>query len=270
MKIVRFLLAPFLLFHRHGALLWELVKREVLGRYRGASFGMLWSFLSPFLMLGVYTLAFGYVLKSRWPHASSPSDFALLLYIGLITHGFFAECLNRAPSLVVGNPNYVKKVIFPLNLMVWSLLGGTFFQLLVNTLVLAVLMLALHGSVPLTFVLLPVVLLPLALAAAGVVWLLAALGVYLRDIGQVMPVITTALMFLSSAIVPLQNLPQEIRRWFMLNPLTFIIDQARAVAYWGQLPDWRGFGEYALGALAALYLGYAVFNKLKRGFADVL
>lgn len=142
-----FLLSPFLIVRRHGALLWELTKRDVLGRYRGASFGMLWSFLSPFLMLGVYTIAFGYVMKSRWPHTSSTTDFTLLLYVGLITHGFLAECLNRAPQLVVGNPNYVKRVIFPLDLLIWSLLGATFFQTVINTFVLALLTLLLHGSV---------------------------------------------------------------------------------------------------------------------------
>lgn len=265
-----FLAAPFSASLHNRGLLWELTKRDVLGRYRGASFGMLWSFISPFLMLGVYTLAFGYILKSRWPHTSSATDFALLLYVGLIVHGFFAECLMRAPQLIVGNANYVKRVIFPLDLLIWSLLGATFFQTLVNTLVLALLTCILHGALPWTFVLLPLVLVPLALLSAGISWFLAAISVYLRDIGQIMPVVATAMLFLSSAIVPLDNLHENIRRIFLLNPLTFIINQGREVAFWGRLPDWQGLAIYTLVSLCFLYAGHAFFAKARRGFSDVL
>lgn len=262
---------PFSAWFRHRSLLIELTRREILGRYRGASFGLAWSLLSPFLMLGVYTVAFGYVLKARWPGAGEgTADFALLLFIGLIVHGFFAECMTRAPALVAGNPNLVKKIVFPLEVLPWTLVLSAMFHALANAVVFAVLVLALRGELHATLALLPLVLVPLALVALGVASLVSCLSVFLRDIGQVVGVFSTALLFLSSAIVPVETLPAEYQALFRLNPLTFIIDQAREVAFWGRGPDWRGLGIYALAALAFAYAGHAVFQKTRRGFADVL
>ncbi|MDQ2701763.1 MAG: ABC transporter permease [Pseudomonadota bacterium] len=246
-------------------------KRDVLGRYREASFGLLWSLISPFLMLLIYTLAFGYILKSRWPGTSGNiADFSMLLFVGLIVHGFFAECLNRAPSLIVANPNLVKRIVFPLQILPWMVVLSALFHAVTNSIVFMLLNLAMRGEIVPTLPLLPLVLLPLAIAALGVGWLLSSLSVFLRDIGQVTGVVSTALLFLSSAIVPVESLPPHYQFWFKLNPLTFIIDQAREVAFWGRMPDWSGLGLYALGALLFAYFGYAVFQKTRRGFADVI
>lgn len=262
---------PFRPWFRHRSLLLELTRREILGRYRGASFGLVWSLLSPFLMLGVYTVAFGYVLKARWPGADGgTADFALLLFVGLIVHGFFAECLTRAPMLVAGNPNLVKKIVFPLEVLPWTLVLSAMFHALANAAVFAMLALAFRGELHATLAMLPFVLVPLALVALGVASLVSCLSVFLRDIGQVVGVLATAMLFLSSAIVPVDTLPAEYQALFRLNPLTFIIDQAREVAFWGRSPDWRGLGMYALGALAFAYVADAVFQKTRRGFADVL
>jgi lipopolysaccharide transport system permease protein len=262
---------PFQPFFAHRSLLWEMTKRDVLGRYRGASFGLLWALISPFLMLIVYTIAFGFILKSRWPHAGdSKAGFALILYVGLIVHGFFAECLIRAPQLVLANPNFVKRVIFPLDVLPWSMILSATFHALVNMLVFAVLHAITAGPPPWTIVLFPIVLLPLVILAAGLAWFLASLGVYLRDINQIMGVVATAMLFLSSAIVPVDALPERYRWLFHLNPLTFIIDQSRNVALWGVLPDWRGLGVYTLVALVTLYLGCRWFRATRTGFADVL
>ncbi|HJU41013.1 MAG TPA: ABC transporter permease [Tahibacter sp.] len=266
-----FLAEPFSAFGRHRSLTWELAKRDVLGRYRGASFGLLWSVLSPFLMLVVYTVAFGSVFKSRWPHqADGGPDFALIVFVGLIVHGFFAECLSRSPSLIVGNPSYVKRVVFPLEILPWPMLLSAFFHALVNMVVLALLHAARFGAPPPTIVLFPVVLLPLALLCAGIGWLFASLGTYLRDVGQITGVLAAAMLFLSSAIVPLDGLSPQTRAVFEANPLTFIIDQARAVALWGFLPDWTGLALYALASLAFCFLAYAWFRATRPGFADVL
>jgi len=262
---------PFHPFIAHRSLLWEMTKRDVLGRYRGASFGLLWALLSPFLMLCVYTIAFGFILKSKWPHAGdSKANFALILYVGLIVHGFFAECLVRAPQLVLGNPNFVKRVIFPLDVLPWSMILSALFHALINMLVFVILHRITAGPLPWTVVFFPVVLLPLVLLVAGVAWFLASLGVYLRDINQVTGVVATAMLFLSSAIVPVEALPERYHALFRLNPLTFIIDQARNVALWGQQPDWAGLGIYALAALGVMYAGCAWFRGTRAGFADVL
>ncbi len=262
---------PFDAWLHHRSLTLEMAKRDILGRYRGASFGLLWSLLSPFFMLLIYTLAFGYLLKSRWPGTSGNiADFAMLLSVGLIVHGFFAECLNRAPQLIVSNSNLVKRIVFPLQVLPWTMVLSALFHAFANFLVYVGLNLALRGEMVPTLPLLPLVMLPLAMAALGVGWLLASLSVFLRDIGQVTGLLATAMLFLSSAIVPVDTLPEHYQWVFRLNPLTFIIDQAREVAFWGRMPDWAGLGLYAVGATLFAYLGYAVFQKTRRGFADVL
>ncbi len=256
---------------RYRSLTKELTKREILGRYRGASFGLLWALISPFLMLMVYTLAFGYILKSRWPGTSgSTMDFTLILFVGLIIHGFFAECLTRAPQLILSNANYVKKVVFPLHILPWSMSLSAIFHLGMNLVVLVLMKVFLHGELHATTLLLPVILLPLFILVLGVGWLVSALGVFLRDIGQVVGVLATALLFLSSAIVPVQALPDNFRWIFNANPLTFIIDQARELVIWGRSPDWSTLVLYTCCALAFSFLAFLVFQKMRRGFADVL
>jgi lipopolysaccharide transport system permease protein len=185
-------------------------------------------------------------------------------------HGFFAECLIRAPQLVLANPNFVKRVIFPLDVLPWSMILSASFHAVINMLVFAVLHAITAGPPPWTIVLFPVVLVPLAILAAGLAWFLASLGVYLRDINQIMGVVATAMLFLSSAIVPVDALPERYRWLFEINPLTFIIDESRNVALWGVLPDWRGLGVYTLVALATLCLGCRWFRATRAGFADVL
>lgn len=269
--LLRFLAAPFSAFGAHRSLTFELAKRDVLGRYRGASFGLLWSMLTPFLMLLVYTLAFGSVFRSRWPQAAEGGpDYAMILFVGLIVHGFFSECLMRAPQLVVGNPNFVKRVIFPLEILPWPMLLSALFHALMNLLVFLVLHLLRFGLPPWTVVLTPLVLLPLLLLGAGVGWLFASLGVYLRDIGQVTGVLATALLFLSSAVVPVDTLPPTYRWVFEANPLSFIIDQARETALWGHLPDVPGLLAYAGLSLLFCYAAHAWFRATRSGFADVL
>lgn len=258
-------------FGSNRSLAYELTQREILGRYRGASFGMVWSLISPFLMLLVYTLAFGFIMKGRWPGSTgSTTDFALILFAGLATHGFFAECFTRAPQLIIGNANYVKRVVFPLDILVWSMTFSALFHLAMNMLVLLLLYLCVKGGIHATALLLPLVVLPLVILTIGVGWITAALGVYLRDIGQIAGVIATAMLFLSSAIIPLESVPDSYRILFEINPLTFIINQVREVVIWGRLPDWSGLGLYTLIACAVAIIGYRIFNKLRVGFADVL
>lgn len=266
-----FLAGPFSAFGRHWSLTRELTKRDVLGRYRGASFGLLWSVLSPFLMLIVYSIAFGSVFKSRWPQqVDGGPDYTLILFVGLIVHGFFTECLTRAPSLVVGNPSYVKRVVFPLEILPWPMVLSAFFHLLMNLAVLLLLYGLRYGVPSPTVLLFPLVMLPLALVGAGTGWLLASLGVYLRDISQITGVLSAAMLFLSSAVVPVETLSPRYQLVFRLNPLSFIIDQARNVALWNQMPDWRGLLLYTAVALLFCYVAHAWFRATRSGFADVL
>lgn len=265
------LTGPFSALSNRWSLTREMTQRDIRGRYRGASFGLMWSLISPFMMLCVYTLAFGYVLKSRWPGASgNMGEFAMILFVGLIVHGFFAECITRSPNLIVGNSNLVKRILFPLHVLPWTAVLSGLFHFVANALVFAVISTILLKHMHWTVVLLPVVVVPLVMLSVGVSWILSALGVFLRDVGQVMGIVSTALLFLSSAIIPVSTLPENYQIVFRLNPLTFIIDQAREVAFWGRMPDWSGLGLYALGALMVMYIGFAFFQKTRPGFADVL
>lgn len=262
---------PFSALGRHRSLAWELAKRDVLGRYRGASFGLLWSLISPFLLLCIYTFAFGTVMGGRWPEIESGrTHFSIVLFAGLIVHGFLSECLMRAPELVVGNPNFVKRVIFPLEILPWPMVASALFHVLMNVLVFLALRLAMDGAFTWTFVLLPLVMLPLVVLALGLSWFLASLAVYFRDVRQVTGVLSMGLLFLSSAMMPVQSVPEKYRWVFEYNPLTFIIDQARNVMLWGRMPDWAGLGLYLLGALVVLVAGWLWFRGTRKGFADVL
>lgn len=274
MKLGRYmqaLLGPVGAFVRHRSLTRELTIREVLGRYRGASFGLFWSLLSPFLMLCVYTFAFGTVMGGRWPQAGDQRiDFAIILFAGLIVHGFFAECFTRAPTLITSNANYVKKVIFPIEILPWPMVLSALFHFMMNIVVFMIVRLFVEGNITWTTIFAPIVILPLVPLTLGVCWLLASLGVYLRDLNQVTGVLAAAMLFLSSAIVPVESIPASYRWVFKLNPLTFIIDQSREVLVWGHTPDFFGLLLYFVGAAAFAYLGYFWFLLTKRGFADVL
>ena len=253
------------------ALIRALIIREVLGRYRGSVLGVLWSFFNPVFMLIVYTFVFSVVFKARWsPASDSRSEFALALFVGLIAFNLFAECINRAPNIVLANANYVKKVLFPLEILPVVALGAAVFHALVSLSVWLVFFLLVAGLPHWTIVWVPLVLLPLMLSVAGFSWLLASLGVYLRDVGQVIGLITTALMFMSPIFYPVSALPEFIRPVFQLNPLTPVIEMMRDVLMWGRSPaPSQLIWSLAFGLVVA-GLGFAWFQKTRRGFADVL
>lgn len=254
-------------------LITQLVRRDVLGRYRGSMFGLAWSFLYPLLMLMVYTFVFSVVFESRWPGAlagESKARFALLLFVGVLCHGFLAEVLLKAPATVVGNANYVKRVLFPLETLGFTLVGSAGFHMLVGLLILLVAKVAMEGSVPPTALWLPVVLAPLACVALGVAWLFAALGVFVRDIGQIAGVLATLLMFLAPVFYPVAALPAKLQAWMSVNPITVPIEQTRLVLFAGQPPDAGPMMMYWGISMLMMLGGYAVFQSLRRGFADVL
>ncbi|MBC5785488.1 ABC transporter permease [Ramlibacter sp. USB13] len=251
-----------------------MVKREVVGRYRGSVMGLLWSLLTPLLMLVVYTFVFSVVLKARWSGGPAAGDghgqFAILLFSGLIVHGLFAEVVNRAPTLVIGNANYVKRVVFPLEVLPVITAGAALFHAAVSFLVLLGGVLVATGSIPWTAIFFPLVVAPLLLLTLGVAWFLASLGVYMRDVGQVVGLLTTVLLFLSPVFFPISAVPEAFRPWMHVNPLTFVIEQARAVMVFGQRPDLQGWALYSVGACVFAWIGYAWFQKTRKGFADVL
>lgn len=258
-------------FWRNRSLIFSMVQREVVGRYRGSVMGLAWSFFNPLLMLLIYTFVFAGVFKARWgvvPEEST-ADFATVLFVGLIVHGLFAECVNRAPGLIISNVNYVKKVIFPLEILPWVSFGSALFHASLSLLVLLLAKLTISHFVPWTALFFPIIMLPLMLATMGFAWFIAGLGVYLRDIGQMTGVFTTVLMFLSPVFYPMTAFG-KYQAILSYNPLAFIIDEGRKVLLFGVAPDiTRWLLMMVLGAVIA-WAGFAWFQKTRPGFADVL
>lgn len=262
-----------------GAVVWarrhliaQMVRREVVTRCRGAVVGFAWSLLHPMLMLAVFTFVFSGVFKARWggrPEESA-TDFALVPFVGLIVHTFFAECLARAPSLMASNRNFVKKVVFPLEVLPVAVVGAALFHAGASVLILLAGLLATGSHLHPTVLPLPVVLLPLTIGTLGACWFLASTGTFVPDKGQVIGIVNSALLFLSPVFFPMSALPAAYRPLVALSPLSLIIEQAREVAIWGQMPDWTALGLYTVGACAVCWTGFWWFQKTRKGFADVL
>ncbi|WP_460711938.1 ABC transporter permease [Lysobacter terrae] len=257
---------------RNRELVLQMTQREVLGRYKGSVLGLLWSFLTPVLMLVVYTFVFSVVFKARWgvSQDETKTQFALVLFVGLIVHGLFSEVVNRAPTLIVANSNFVKRVIFPLEILPVVSLGAAVFHSLVSLFVLVAAFALATGYLNWTVVLLPLIFLPLMLLTLGLAWIFASLGAFIRDIGQVIVIVTTVMLFLSPVFYPIKSLPVEFQPLIQMNPLTFIIEQAREVLIWGHLPDFSGLIIYSVLATLVAWAGYAWFQKTRKGFADVI
>lgn len=256
---------------RHRELIHAAAKREVLGRYRGSLLGLLWSFFNPLFMLAVYTFVFSEIFKARWGGGDeSKVTFALVLFAGLMVFNMFAECVNRAPALILSNPNYVKKVVFPLEILPFVALLSALYHALISLIVWLAAYILLIGIPHVTIGWLPLVILPFCILIMGFSWALASLGVYLRDVVQVIGVLTSMLMFLSPIFYPATALPEAYRDLLYLNPLTPVIEQTRDVLFWGKSPDFLIIGFYWLIATGVAWLGFAWFQKTRPGFADVL
>jgi lipopolysaccharide transport system permease protein len=233
--------------------------------------GIFWSFVNPLLMLFVYTMFFSVILKIKWGlNDESKSDFAILLFVGLVMYGFIAECINRAPGLIIGNVNYVKKVVFPLAILPVVSCGSALFHWAISMLVLILALIFFGNGVPVTALLIVPVMVPLVLYGLGLGWILAAMGVFVRDISQVVGVFSQVLMFMSPVFFPASKIPAAYQGVFRANPLTGIIEQARAVLVFGKQPDWNSLMLQVLVALVVCAVGYGWFSMSKRGFADVL
>ena len=256
---------------RNRELIRALAKRDVLGRYRGSVMGLMWSFFNPLFMLAVYTFVFSEVFKARWTAASdSKTEFALVLFAGLIAFNLFAECINRAPGLILSNVNYVKKVVFPLEILPFVSLTAALFHSAISLGVWLLAYIVFFGVPHATVLYLPLIVLPFLLFIMGLSWALASLGVFLRDVSQFIGVLTTVLMFLSPIFYPATALPEAYRYLLYVNPLTVVIEQVRDVLFWGRAPDLFMLGLYWAATSIIAWLGFAWFQKTRKGFADVL
>jgi len=251
-------------------LIFRLIQREIVGRYRGSFAGLAWSFITPLIMLVLYTFVFSVVFKAKWKDFDTGSGFALILFSGLIVHGVVAECINRSPSLITSNANYVKKVVFPLEVYAWVTLGSAMFHAFISWIVLTIAQLCMGVALPWTIILFPLVMLPLLLGCLGVSWFLAAIGVYFRDVAQITGTLATLLLFLSPVFYSLDSIPERYRPLIQANPLTGVLEAARDVLMFGNIPSATYFGVSLAVGLVVAVAGYAFFQKSRDGFADVI
>jgi lipopolysaccharide transport system permease protein len=252
----------------HGRLLLRLARRDLETRYRGSVFGALWVVLQPLIMLAVFTFVFTVVFPSRW--GGGTGNFALLLYAGLVVYALFSEVVLRSATLFLENASYVKKVVFPLEVLPWVSALVAAVNAIVGAALLIGAYLLFFGLPAATALLAPVVIAPLIVLSVGLSFVVASLGVFIRDLRQIVPVLSQALMFFGPVLYPASALPEWIRPWLFLNPVTLIIEELRAVLFDGRSPDWPALGLYGLVALVVLLLGYALFRRLRPAFADVM
>lgn len=256
---------------RNRELIHSSAKREVLGRYRGSALGLLWSFFNPLLMLVVYTFVFSEVFKAKWSGGSeSKTEFALVLFAGLIIFNLFAECINRAPNLMISNPNYVKKVIFPLEVLPFVALLSAMYHMAISFFVWIIVYVIYFGLPHSSMIYLPIIIIPYCFFIMGMSWALASLGVFLRDVSQFIGVLTTVLMFLSPIFYPAAALPEAYRHLLYINPLTLVIEQTRDVLFWGKSPAFLMLIVWWVVTPVIAWVGFAWFQKTRKGFADVL
>ena len=257
--------------HGHRRLIGQFAWRDVMARYKGSYLGIFWSFAVPLVMLAVYGFVFSVVFKARWGiNDESRLDFALTLFCGLLAFNIFAEVVGRAPTLVVANPSYVKKVVFPLEILPVAALGSALFNAAIWLVILIPAWAVANHMISPTLWMFPLALVPLCLLSVGLAWFIASLGVFIRDIAHPVGIMIQVLLFMSGVFFAIALLPASYQRLLLLNPLVTILDNVRRTALWGQPIHWRSWSIATVGSLIVFQLGYAWFMRTKKAFADVI
>lgn len=251
-------------------LIGELLKFQVSSRYRGSFVGWWWAFVQPLLMLTIFSFFYRAVGNSHWVNAEDAINPSLIIFPGLIICNFFIACVIQAPLIIINQPHYVKKIVFPLEVLAWVAVASNLFDLLISTIVCVCFYIFCYGAVHWAIVFLPVIYLPLAIFALTICWLLSSLGVFIRDVVQVASLMSTGVFFLSPVFYRVADLPATLKVIVMCNPLTFIIQQSRQVFLQGEMPNFTYLLVYSLVALLSAYAGLLCFRHLHPSFADVL
>ena len=259
------------ILYRNKFLIKQLVLRDISSRYQGTYFGLLWVVLDPLIMLAVYTFVFRVVFHRHWyTEDESLVEFGLIIFSGLLVFNLFRETITNAPRLIVRNSTYIKKVVFPLEILSCvSILAGCF-HLCISILVFFFIYLFVADQLYITIIYIPVILFPLLIILLGASYLLSSLGVYLRDIGQFINMVVMSFLFLSAIFYPIESVPEKYQVIFYLNPIAFTVEQFRRVAIFGIYPDWYWLLFYYAICFAVGWLGFYLFQKTRKGFVDVL
>lgn len=256
----------------HRNLIITLTNKEITSRYKGSFLGTTWAILTPIIMVSVFTFVFGSIFNSKWPGTENPGgiNYAAALFSGLLLFSFFSEIVSRAPGLILENASYVKKVVFPLDILsVVHTLAATVQLLIAYGTLLFIIMLS-DWSISWSALWVPAIVLPLIAFSLGVSWIISALGVYIRDISQIIAPALTATMFLSPIFYELSTVKPSVQWLYKLNPLTYAIQSSRAALLHNTPPQMMNLALYAVICTVFAFVGYAIFQKTKRGFSDVI
>lgn len=269
------LLSPFkMLAHlfSYRQLILQFTRREVVGRYRGTYLGLFWSLLSPLMTLAVYTFVFGFILKARFTsmHGTGEGHYALTLFSGIITYNIFSRSISGSPNQISSKPSYVKKVVFPLEILPVAALLGSLIHAMMALCILIVCLLLFSSNLEYTMLLYPLILVPTCALTLGLSWFLSSIGVFIRDISQALNVLLHLLFFISPIIYPLDAIPDRYQLITRINPLTTILENARKTLIWGEAPEWIWIVAVTLFSLILMQIGYVIFMKTKRYFPDFL
>lgn len=264
-------LEPFKSLWRHRELFRRVLVRDIQSSFRGSVLGLAWVVLIPLVLVALYTFVFGVVLKATWAiPTKTPYEVPLVFFSSLTVFGFFMEVITRAPNYIRDNKVYVTKIVFPIDILCWVLVGTALFKLTVNF-TLLLLFLALFGDgVPAQALVLPLLLVPFVLMAVGFAWLLASIGAFVRDLSHALQALAPVLMFVSPVFYALAQVPEAVRPIYLLNPLTFVIEQVRGILFFDQVVSVQAYIAYSLAAAAVYTVGFAFFQRLRPGFADVV
>ena len=271
MQSQSFLISSYILtIVRYSDLIAQLVRREFQMRFRGAILGTLWAIINPLINLLMYAFVFGVIFHSRWETQATPQSFLIIVLLGMCIHAILAESLSRAPSTIIGQPAYVKKVVFPLEILPIVVTVNSVINALITLVVVLLASVIINAGIPPSALLLPIVILPYIILVTGIVLFVSSIGVYIRDMAQITGMITTLTLFLAPVFYPLSAVPERYRSLLYLNPVTMIVEDAREVTLYGHAPYWPGLAIYALIACLIFWLGYCWFQKSRNGFADVV
>lgn len=273
--LIKIVYYPFRDLVENAPLIATLVKRDFVSRYRASAVGLLWSFIQPAFMLGVYTVTFSLIMNVRFGAENSPSSFVLYLFCGMLPWMAFSEALARSSTVILDNANFVKKLVFPTQILPVNMMLSALLTEGIGMIIFVLAIFMFRHSLHSTIVFLPLVLIPQVLLTLGLGWILASFTVFIRDLANFIHLILTAWLFLTpifypEAIVLQANMPNSFKRLFLMNPMFTIVSNYRRIFLDGKAVDFRALILLTAVSLVIFWMGYAWFYRTRKSFADVL
>lgn len=263
---------PFIILYKNRDLFVQSLTREIVQKYRGSYLGILWNFILPLVMLAVYSFIFGVIFKARWDQqmTDSKAEFALILFVGITLYNVFSETVGASPTLIITNVNYVKKVIYPLEILSMTSIGNSLVQLLFNLVIILLGKAIIIRHFDFMILFFPLVLLPLLLLVLGISWILSGIGVFIRDMRQAATIIILIFGYITPVFYPISSVPESFRWVMYLNPMTAIVNNARRVLIYGEFPDWLSLLITFFISYLIMLIGLMFFRKVKSNFSDAI